>query len=440
MAKQKSYPLLIALVISAMFAIRAFNGEYNYIDYGLFIKNLSALNGLVNESIDGHFQPILLLVGLLLSPFDIGNIVIALIIFNFLYCISILIYVQNVFGSRSMMVLSIYYAFWYTFINEIHFDYLAILPQLYFFNEVSKGNIKKAIIAIWLTFLLKEAYILCGLFYNLYILIFEKNLSKNDKKFVILSFAFTLTFAIVLYLFWYKSNPYISVNSASYSSTGSLLILVASSLASFGFIPLLSLRPLFVLIPVIIVIAVSSNANYSSYVEHYSTFFIAPFTYAFYLGNNLLTIKHVLYERCAWLLIIFSHFLFAPSPVSRHFLFSKSSYFYYTKYHLERNYPELRNSFPLLLSTYQPSRILVQNSVMALETLSDITVEPLSPMIMPGDMVIIDTSRDLYIQDVRCLGIDSPCFNITFRELLSLLKNSGDKIFEYNQLSVWLVK
>jgi len=378
--KDRKYIVLYTLlfVFSLIFLLqllRYFNLNSRIADLGFFESNSFSIYIEPARSIFGHFQPFLFFFGIFYKLFP-GNIAICLI-FAF----------QNILIAYSLYLLYKYYGFitylmvlvspplWFLCINDFHIDFMVLPISTVFFILTKKNNLISALLISLIFILIKETYILLIASCSIYIFFINQNKSKIISLLSILFFIFGigLYFIVNIYILDFLIPDYFfnSLGNSVYSGSGSniyyrLLNIISNIsnifldidkikyilllLSFFVFIPIISLLPLVVALPIILISLLSNNPGYYSISNHYTAGIIIPLAVSFYYGyNKLLKRFNISIYKIIILFSLILHILFSPSPISRYW-WNKSTDYSYINYTLSERNNIIRNA----ILTYIP--------------------------------------------------------------------------------------
>jgi len=331
----------------------------NVADLGFFDNNLFNFEIEPQRLFYGHFQPLLYFYAKLYVIFPIEYLPVLLIVAqSTTLCLSVFA-VTRFFGNLSGIVMALYYPLWVNALFDFHIDHLSIPLIIGYFVACEYRRFSLAALSACFLVLVKEPFALqavgcgCHLFYlsklykfrdlkaqlrRLSLMVVLWGLGSfyfitqyvlpfygNGMPGVLDSTAYSwLGFGLVEKMITVITEPHIIIYNIL-STEGKLkYVLVVFGL--LGFIPLLRPSALIVAFPILAISLLSNLENYYGFANHYTAGLIVPLIVAFRDGVisiqekfNIQTQGRNVFSLIVLAFILFGHFAFASSPISRLF-------------------------------------------------------------------------------------------------------------------------
>jgi uncharacterized membrane protein len=465
----------------------------NYFDLGIFYTNFYNVNEDISRAFNGHVQPLMIIFGYIYNQSVAFDEILPLLLQYLSFLLAVMLIYKN-YNLTACLALLLYYPSWANILLDFHFDSFAILILSVFFIEIKKERVFNACLAALLLMFLKETFALQAIFCGIFIIISSKNKILGFLLIIISSLYFY--YCVEFILPYYSSNNVIKYNINQYYhwlgfSLPEIIIFIIKnpftvivnlfSIEKFkyillifgllGFIPLLSLRPLIIAIPpVLLSLLAVGNDGYYSIGNHYTAGIIIPLIISLYNGLELLRknkytkIYHKFILIYFYVILIMGHILFTSSPIGRLFWSNKVySYSWRSYFHSERiniiqnaiikyipkdktvavttqnniNNAFLSNRihyFPFPIGINEPYKYRIFNEFPIILTKESINTIKFTQKEIYADYVIIDTKKPIFVFDKGCDYIFNKCNNLTvlenYNSYLNYLNLYYNKIYD----------
>jgi hypothetical protein len=440
-------------------------------DLGIFSNQVYNLKKEWWRAFAGHFHPFSYFFSLIsdfktLIPYFLINFQNLILVFTFLL-------IKKIYGKTLSIFFLLSPLLWFSF-KDFHYDSIVVLLHSLVFLFYYKKKIKTAYFFLTLSCFVKEIFTLYAIFFMIFFSI--EKISKEKK----ISSIFYEILIILIYVFLYFFQYYISYiliyetkdinHHTNYSNLFTEIVNSKVNLLSnmninflkikfillifsfFLFLPLLNLKKIILIIPLILTVLIFQNQNYFDYTNHYTIGILIP------LIDICYEIKKK-YELDKLLLLfgfIFNIF-FSYSPISRFFWFYKIEKFYFLTYipndrniiikkalienisenkiissQNSLNYHKISNAhrlFPFPEAVIKPHTIIskIDGRVFRTEVIAD--------------YIVIDLKRVIFYGDKGCNYVYGECIDkeilINFYKILKQIDLKYSKIFEFDDFYIY---
>jgi len=406
-----------------------------------------------------HFQPIMLL----FAWIDENSIVYALLIFQSIL-LSFPIYLfGKYYGSIAATAYVLYFPVWFNALFDFHFDSATPLILLYFFISLLRGRLFLAcVFSVSLVFI-KEVFLFQTIACGFYLIFFkQKNIDSNIRKItglsmIVLGAVLFITIYKVLILQFFNIERLFTDESFSWMGdsfvdvlynlftipislfseivgTPKKIIYFALLFLPLAFIPLLSLRPILIAIPIILISLLSKNPEHYSYGAHYTAGIITPLIIAFSEGVRKVVrifdrkkILNKVFIPILVLYMLFINYYISPSPISKIFWSEKIWSYSYKSYFLTERDEMIKSAISKHIpkdvsvvisfqNTINISSIFLRENILVFP--EGVLTKAKSPNFekngwssVKADIVVIDKKRPWFIYDKGCDWIYGKCTN-----------------------------
>lgn len=460
-----SFLFLFLFFFLAIFRYESISSSYY--DSGVLLKNLHNLSiGNYKVIFQVHFQPYLIIYSFIINIFNNETLkIILFFLFQSLTLILPIIYLKKFTNNFVILSYLLMFQVWYNAVIDFHLDALCIFFFVGFYYYYLKNKIKISIFFCILLSFVKEQFIIQAAFALIFLLIQNDVRIKDELKKYILGlivlkfiFFYLIVFKIIPFYsqefqtgFSFMENKEINTNYFEdfTSNLKNKLAFIILPLATIGFYVNKNFKILITASPFLIFL-LSSNPNHYMYAHHYTLGFVGPLIC--YFSQNQILSKKFRFDKkktVIVLIIIFTHVVFSPSPISRFFWSKKISKLNYESYFItqrDKQIKHLINNFKI--SDYQ---VLETQNNINLFKISDrknsqvfpqgsINPQNINRYITP-DIIFIDLKKEPYLVDIGCEYIYEKCLNKNIQGKYNLylqqVKKKYQILIEYDKFYIF---
>lgn len=424
--------IIFCIIISVLMTIKYYTFNTNVMDLGIFDYNIWNISkGDFSKLFLGHFQPILLVYGLLYKLWPSPLLLIycqVIAIVSSVIPLYKLVKLKNNNAELAVLICAVFIfngAVLYNAMFDFHTDHLFIPLLLWAYYYLKTNNRNLVIIALIIASLIKEPLLLTLAFFGVFTALVEKKFILGIGLFVIETALFLIIVICVIPAYSGTVN-YGTAGSPAYAYLGNNIneiirniflhpLLWTGKIINPGKIkfiffllaPLggvLILRPLS-LIPIIPTLGIAMLSQLSNYYDFRTQYTASMVPFLFIaLINSITYIKTNFpkaYPYAIRFLILCSFamgLMINPLPVSAPFWSNqyKSTYYYYTKYINYSNNKILKQAIDLIPAN---ASLAIQNNINDSKLMHRTKISLLGDLNIEADYVLIDTKREHYFVD-----------------------------------------
>ncbi|MEO5357144.1 MAG: DUF2079 domain-containing protein [Nitrospirae bacterium YQR-1] len=430
----KKIIIVISVLYFVVFAVMAYlrfeSFNTNYFDMGIFghkIWGISVSNTLpdaIKASLAGHFQPILLMYGLLFKFYpSVHIVVLSQVLFMTLSVIALFSIFKMYIEDRVWLIVLVVIFFLYpqtefNTISVFHPDFFYLFFCLWAYRFSLRGRHTAALIAITAGALTKETFIIGALFFSFYVA-FDK---KGRRPAIIFAMVFLVLISAALFYIFVLLPKNLASFMDNFSYIGEALhnpsvlfhsilkfidrkvFFVIFQFLPFLFIPFLRLKELIPAVPFFIISFLSVNHLHSSLDSHYSVANIAPVFVSLTIalkGLNDRYGKNFTGSVLLFILIMVATFNIAhsPSPVSLNFLKQGWSDTWHRRNYIIGPHEETLSKAVAIIPKDGNVKVVCQNNAYGGDIANRDSLEVFPRMWQQAGYIILDLKRPLFLYD-----------------------------------------
>ncbi|QWD60454.1 DUF2079 domain-containing protein [Polynucleobacter sp. MWH-UH35A] len=473
----KFLKFIFAFFVLLLPLLKLHNNNYNYFDFGIYLRNIYHLQNNINYMFEGHVQPFTYFYSLFLYiiPFDLLPVL--MVLSQSFVVIYVAFKIDKLFGRVNFVTFILYIPIWTLVLVDFHYEFFLLLIILNFYLNIENNNYLISFFWILSSLLIKEIYSLLLISSSFIYLYLSFNPNNKLDKFILRVFAISLFLIGVLYFlisylyiiplyggsdsgFGFDSTTFLIDDLKLDSLLNNNFIHIIFESIRFDFInkfkffllifyPLIfffqkkkNLRYILLTSPFFLISLVSVLPNHHDIFSHYTTVFIMPVILMsgtlskFYILNSSRSLKYTYF-----LYLLIFNILFSISPLSRLFFSDKSFEFNFNRYLFENHESKFDN---LICDNFDlNNNYIVQNNFNFLCLAKSNTYLPfpegLSNLTSKNNadtFVILNTKRPLFILDKGCSYINGICTNQNieniYYDFLKYKLGNIQPIYNYN--------
>lgn len=437
-----------------------------YADFGVFLNHTYNVIDEPHRILQGHFQPILYILGFfnIFIPNSLTPYFLLILQSSFIIFCAYLI--KKNFSRNSLLVFFLYVPTYTLAFKDFHLDFIFLLTFLIFFIFFYKQKYLEAIIVQNFFFLSKEYFIIYSILCSFFLICFFYK-TKNQKlfRYSFLSLVFNLIFFIfiinyLLPLFNNNENLVLNKVDGNYDNIINYLIyffkneLILKSINLFNdlnyikfllicIIPILLVsiknkKFLIFLIPNFLIILFFDNKNFYNYYSHYCAPLIPLLIYLINKQKNL--------SKLFFIYLISIHIIFGVSSFSRLFWSKKVddlSIYNYVNNPVSKN---IKKKIKDIIPEDKSIIVITQNNI-NWHTLADRKSYKVFPEGVNENedeikYIVIDTGLAPFLSDQGCNFINDECEDIELKKKYNNIVRDLNKKYKliHNSYNLFIFK